>query len=148
MPNLEDYQIRFVSAIQKVIAGNWLRKRPKLRVLDIGCDCSGRQLAEVSRLIQGEVVGINIPTNFPTAEARQTAGPQVTLLNMDGMQLEFPDNSFDLVVSANIIEKVPALTRFIREAARVQMPRGACYLETAPACSGPRGHHIMDVDDR
>ncbi len=144
IPQLEDYQLRFIASIQRVIAGNWLRKKPFIRILDMGCDCSGRQLAEISRFVRGEVCGINIPHNFPSPSAIHTAGPQVRLLRMDGMNLEFPDESFDLVVSANVIEHVPDPIKFIQEAARVLKPHGVCYLETAPLWSSPRGHHIME----
>ena len=142
--DLEDYQQRFVMAVGRVIAASWLRKRPVIRVLDMGCDCSGRQLREIVKLIGGTAVGINIPADFPTAEAVATAGNCVQLLRMDGMQLQFPDESFDLVISANVIEHVPDPVRFIHEAARVLKPDGVCYMETAPVWTGPRGHHIME----
>jgi ubiquinone/menaquinone biosynthesis C-methylase UbiE len=144
MKELQDYQQRFVQAIQQVIAGNWLRKTPKIRVLDMGCDCSGRQLAEISRLVRGEVVGINIPEDFPNKSAIQTAGSKVQLYRMDGMNLEFPAESFDLVISANVIEHVPDPKKFIQEASRVLKPHGICYLETAPLWTSSRGHHIME----
>lgn len=144
LADLQDYQQRFVLAVGRVIAANWLLKRPTIRVLDMGCDCSGRQLREIVKLIGGTAVGINIPAEFPTREAVATAGERVQLLKMDGMQLQFPDASFDLVISANVIEHVPDPVRFIREAARVLKPNGVCYMETAPVWSGPRGHHIME----
>ena len=84
MGDLEDYQQRFVMALGRVIAASWLRKRPVIRVLDMGCDCSGRQLREIVKLIGGTAVGINIPADFPTAEAVATAGNRVQLLRMDG----------------------------------------------------------------
>jgi ubiquinone/menaquinone biosynthesis C-methylase UbiE len=142
--DLEDYQQRFVQAVSRVIAGNWLLKRPAVRILDMGCDCSGRQLREIVKLIGGTAVGVNIPADFPSRKAVAAAGDRVQLLRMDGMQLQFPDESFDLVVSANVIEHVPDPVRFIREAARVLKPDGVCYMETAPVWSGPRGHHIME----
>jgi SAM-dependent methyltransferase len=142
--DLEDYQQRFVQAVSRVIAGNWLLKRPAIRILDMGCDCSGRQLREIVKLIGGTAVGVNIPPDFPSRKAVAAAGDRVQLLRMDGMQLQFPDESFDLVVSANVIEHVPDPVRFIREAARVLKPDGVCYMETAPVWSGPRGHHIME----
>ena len=121
-----------------------LRKRPVIRVPDMGCDCSGRQLREIVKLIGGTAVGINTPADFPAAEAVATAGQRVQLLRMDGMQLQFPAESFDLVISANVIEHVPDPVRFIHEAARVLKPDGVCYMETAPVWTGPRGHHIME----
>lgn len=142
--DLADYQQRFVEAVERVIAGNWLRRRPYIRILDMGCDCSGRQLAAISRLTRGTTVGINIPLGFPSPSAVALAGPQVELVRMDGMNLQFPDECFDLVISANVLEHVPDPTRFICEAARVLKPDGVCYMETAPVWSGPRGHHIME----
>jgi ubiquinone/menaquinone biosynthesis C-methylase UbiE len=141
---LEDYQERFVSAVSRVIGANWLRRRPDIRVLDMGCDCSGRQLRELSRCVRGQLCGINVPVGFPSAEAVVAAGPNVQLVRMDGMQLDFPDASFDLVVSANVIEHVPDPVRFINEAARVLRPDGVCYMETAPVWTSARGHHLME----
>jgi SAM-dependent methyltransferase len=141
---LEDYQIRFLHAVRRVISTNWLISRPRIRMLDMGCDCSGRQLAELSRLIRGTAVGINIPESFPSESAIATAGRSVELIRMDGMRLQFPDATFDLVISANVIEHVPDPVKFIREAARVLKPDGVCYLETAPIWTGPRGHHVME----
>ena len=141
---LEEYQTRFVQNVARVLGANFLRRRPTVRVLDMGCDCSGRQLAVISQLVRGEVVGINIPEGFPLPEAVVTAGERVRLLRMDGMQLEFPDASFDVVISANVIEHVPNVARFVAEAARVLKPDGICYMETAPIWSSARGHHLME----
>lgn len=143
-PKLDEYQSRFVANVDRVIANNWLRRRPAIRMLDMGCDTSGRQLRHLAALTRGEVVGINVPTDFPTAAATEAAGPRVTLKKMDGMKLTFPDASFDLVVSANVIEHVPDPGPFIREAARVLKPNGICYMETAPIWTSARGHHVME----
>lgn len=140
---MENYQRWFVESVGAAIATNWYLRRPAIRVLDMGCDPSGLQLRAISRLTAGEVVGINIPQDFPSAAAIAAAGPQVRLIRMDGMQLEFPDNSFDLVISANVLEHVPNAERFISEAARVLKPTGLCYLETAPVWTSARGHHLM-----
>ncbi len=143
-PKLEDYQVRFVQNVARVLGGNFLRRCPAVRVLDMGCDCSGRQLAVISQLVRGEVVGINIPEGFPSPTAVATAGDRVRLLRMDGMQLDFPDASFDVVISANVIEHVPNVARFVAEAARVLKPGGICYMETAPVWTSARGHHLME----
>lgn len=143
MTSLHPWQVSFVDAIFRVVGDNWVLRKPNIRILDMGCDPSGVQLRELTKLTNGEVVGINIPKNFPSTEAIATAGPRVTLQNMDGMNLQFPDNSFDLVVSSNVLEHVPDPRRFISEAARVLKPNGLCYMETAPVWSSARGHHIM-----
>jgi ubiquinone/menaquinone biosynthesis C-methylase UbiE len=141
---LEDYQLGFVAKVQRVIGANWFLRKPRLRILDMGCDTSGAQLRLLSELTAGEVVGINIPATFPNDQAQALAGPNVTLLRMDGMELLFPDESFDLVISANVMEHVPDPRRFISEAARVIRPDGVVYMETAPLWSSARGHHIHE----
>jgi ubiquinone/menaquinone biosynthesis C-methylase UbiE len=142
LPLLEEYQARFVNNVRRVIETNWFRRRPKIRILDMGCDTSGRQLAHLAALPRGEVVGINIPDNFPTQPARETGGNRTTLIRMDGTNLTFPENSFDLVISANVIEHVGDLKKYVSECARILKPSGIAYLETAPVWSGPRGHHV------
>ena len=140
---LDEWQKDFVSSVERIVGANWLSKRPPIRVLDMGCDPSGRQLRELTRVTSGQITGINIPHGFPTPEAEAVAGPQVSLINMDGMQLQFPAGSFDLVVSCNVLEHVPDPARFLSEAARVLKPGGLCFMETAPVWTGPRGHHVM-----
>ena len=141
---MEEYQLRFVHNVNQVVGTNWLSRRPRLHVLDMGCDTSGRQLAEIAKLTRGEVVGINVPENFPSSAAIEVAGPRVQMFRMDGMNLSFPDRSFDLVISANVIEHVPDPGKFIHEAARVLKDDGVAYLETAPIWTNARGHHIME----
>lgn len=141
---MRDYQLAFVKAIEGIVGANWVRRRPAISILDMGCDPSGRQLKEIAKYTRGQVVGINIGSMFPTEEAIAVAGPQVSLQNMSGLELDFPDRCFDLVISANVIEHVPDPAKFIQEASRVLKPGGVCYMEAAPVWNGPRGHHVME----
>jgi SAM-dependent methyltransferase len=141
---LTDYQISMLSSVKNLIAGSWYRNTPPIRILDSGCDTSGHQLRHLAALTRGEVVGINPAPGFPSDAARATSGERVTLLSMDGCALDFPDHSFDLVLSANVMEHVPDPQRYVRECARVLKPGGLAYIETAPVWSGPRGHHIHE----
>lgn len=143
-PQVDEYQQRFVNNVLRVIETNWWRRRPAIRVLDLGCDTSGRQMAHLATLTRGEVVGINIPEDFPTEAAERIAGPRTKMIRMDGMNLDFPDNSFDLVISANVMEHVGDPLQYISEAARVTKPSGIAYFETAPVWSSARGHHVME----
>ena len=143
-PPLDEYQSRFVTNVRQCIGANWLARKPNLRILDTGCDTSGRQLWHLKQLTRGEVVGINIPNDFPSDEAREVAGPGTSMFQMDGMELTFPDESFDMVVSANVMEHVPDTEAYIRQCARVLKPNGVAYIETAPVWSSARGHHIME----
>ena len=143
-PQVDDYQQRLINNVRRLIETNWCRPTPNIRVLDMGCDTSGLQLAHLAKLIRGEVVGINIPEDFPSEAAIAAAGDRVTLARMDGTRLDFADNSFDMVISANVMEHVQDPKAYLAEAARVLKPSGLAYVETAPVWSGPRGHHIHD----
>jgi ubiquinone/menaquinone biosynthesis C-methylase UbiE len=139
---IDDYQERFVQNVRRIVETNFWQRSPTIRILDMGCDTSGRQLAHLASLTRGEVVGINVPEDFPTEAAEQIAGIRTTMVRMDGTNLSFPDNSFDLVISANVLEHVRDPVKYISEAARVTKLNGIAYFETAPVWTGPRGHHI------
>ncbi len=143
-PAVDEYQQRFVDNVARVIANSCYRRRPALRILDTGCDTSGRQMRQLANLTRGELVGINISTGFPSPEAVDVAGPRVSLVNMNGMDLQFDDASFDMVISANVIEHVDDPVQYINECARVLKPTGICYFETAPIWTSARGHHIHE----
>lgn len=143
-PQLDNYQERFVNSVAKLLQSNYFSSHPKVRILDSGCDTSGRQLWHLKQLTRGEVVGVNPEPGFPSSAAINTAGERTQLVSMDGMQLDFPDESFDLVVSANVIEHVANTGAYIAECARVLKPSGVAYIETAPLWTSARGHHIME----
>ena len=144
LPDLAEYQNRFVVNVGACVGANWMRRRPRIRVLDIGCDPAGRQLRQLKQLTRGEVVGVNIAAGFPSKAAVEAAGPGVTIVHMDGTHLRFPDDSFDLVVSANVAEHIADLEAYLRECARVLKANGVAYIESAPVWTSARGHHIME----
>ncbi len=49
-PQLDEYQKCFVRNVRRVIEMNWWQRRPMIRILDMGCDTSGRQMASPSIL--------------------------------------------------------------------------------------------------
>jgi ubiquinone/menaquinone biosynthesis C-methylase UbiE len=66
---------------------------------------------------------------------------KIKLHVMDAECLEFPDNSFDLIVSAAVWEHVRDVRSATREVNRVLAPGGLAYIQVAmfPALQG--GHH-------
>ena len=144
-PELLDYQTAFVERVAQVIRANFLSRRPTLRILDAGCDTSGRQLWHMAQLTNGEIIGINIAENFPSDEAQVMLPPNARLMRMDAMALEFPDESFDMVISANVLEHVSDPGRYLSECSRVLRSDGIGCFETYPVWTGPRGHHAMEV---
>ncbi len=143
-PELLNFQRAYVEKVRQIIDANYLTRQPALRVLDAGCDPSGKQLWHLAGLVRGEVIGVNKAPGFPSPEAAQLQRANGRLLQMDAMDLQFPDESFDLVISANLMEHVSDPRRYLRECRRVLKKDGIAYFETYPVWTSARGHHVFE----
>lgn len=143
-PALEDYQEAFVKRVQNVITAIHQSPVPKIDMLDSGCDTSGKQIWHLSRLIEGRMVGISPEDWFPKPEALEYCQGNCSLLRMDGLDLRFPDESFDAVLSANVLEHVSDPDRYLRELSRVLKKGGVAIIEFYPVWTSARGHHIHE----
>jgi ubiquinone/menaquinone biosynthesis C-methylase UbiE len=110
-------------------------------ILDNGCDHTGRQLALVAEQTQGRVVGTNIYRGFPEQTVKRCR-PNNEFYYMDGQNLTFEDNSFDLVISLNVLEHVPNPAKYLQECFRVLRSGGYGYFSWYPVWSGATGHHV------
>jgi SAM-dependent methyltransferase len=61
---------------------------------------------------------------------------------LDGKTLDFPDDSFDLVVSHEVLEHIPDVAGALAEVARVLKPSGLTYLYVHNYASVSGGHHL------
>lgn len=99
------------------------------RVLEVGVG-TGLSLPDYNRNL--EIVGIDLsPDMLEKAHERVTAErlDNVTGLHeMDAGNLEFPDESFDVVVAMFVMTVVPDPERVMRELARVTRPGGTVML--------------------
>lgn len=91
---------------------------PGARILDIGAG-TGEQAAELSQ--RGfDVCAIEI-ANSDYAHDRV-----FPITDYDGLTIPFPNQSFDVVFSSNVLEHVPNLVRMHSEIKRVLRPNGFC----------------------
>lgn len=99
------------------------------RVLEVGVG-TGLALADYGRHL--EIVGIDLsPDMLDKARERVTAErlDHVSGLHeMDAADLQFPDNSFDIVTAMFVMTVVPEPERVMRELARVAKPGGEVVL--------------------
>ena len=112
------------TVLDGVIAGLELPK--PARVLDAGCG-SGRNMIEFSSL--GPVTGIELSeTSVALARAREAG----EIVSGSVLEMPFPDDSFDLAVSLDVIEHLEDDLTALRELRRTVAPGGA-LLVTVPA---------------
>jgi SAM-dependent methyltransferase len=98
----------------------------RARILDAGCG-SGRNMIELGR--HGTVTGVELsPTSAELARARNAG----EVLIGSVLEMPFPDDSFDLAVSLDVIEHLHDDLAALRELRRVVAPGGA-LLVTVPA---------------
>ncbi|HEY6547746.1 MAG TPA: class I SAM-dependent methyltransferase [Vicinamibacteria bacterium] len=111
------------------------------RVLDAGCGAGGTalSLAEEARF----VAGLDIDARFAGTGTRLQAEKGVGgagFVKGDGVRLPFADESFDLVLSHEVIEHIYEGPGYLRDMARVLRPGGVLYLSTAPYLSLTGAH--------
>jgi SAM-dependent methyltransferase len=96
------------------------------RVLDVGVG-PGLLAYDLARLVgeAGRMVGLDLAPAMVAAAAERLSGlPQATVREGDAERLEFPDASFDAVVSTQVYEYVADMPRALGELHRVLRPGG------------------------
>lgn len=89
-------------------------------ILEIGCS-GGPLLLQLRQAGYTHLTGIDVSARaIATARQRDLANVHV----MDGAKLDFPDNSFDLVIASDVLEHIEDETAALREWHRVLRPEG------------------------
>jgi SAM-dependent methyltransferase len=100
-------------------------------VLDVGCNTGYGTVRFVP--VARRVVGVDVsPGAIEAARMRAPSG-QPEFIVTSGFALPFPDGSFDLVSSFQVLEHVPDPIAYLREMARVTRPGGEVILATPNA---------------
>ncbi len=129
-------------ALRELIRSSLPERLDTLRLLDAGCG-TGRLLEE---LTAGQAFGLDASAAvFPFLRRRSIAN----VVQASVSQIPFPDESFDVVVSADVLCCVgaPDDAQGLREIARVARPGGLILLNL-PALESLRSHHDMAVHTR
>lgn len=131
-PGLRDNQIEHLMQ---------LRNRVPLRdarVLEIAGDMELWFARGLRQLGAGQVVSTNITDGYEALPSY----PGIERKWMDARSLDFPEQSFDLVVGVAILEHLHDLPVALQSICRILRPGGIAYLHGGPLWQGPKGHHV------
>ena len=94
-------------------------------VLDVGS--STGIIANYLSKYFGKVLGIDIDKNAIAYAMNNFKKDNLQFAISDSMNMNYPDNSFDVVICAHVYEHVPDADRLMAEIHRVLKPDGVCY---------------------
>jgi len=119
----EQYMGRWSRAIgEKFLA--WVGAPKSLSWLDVGCGSGAFTDLIVRRAAPGRIVGIDPSPQQIEHAAKTVTAPQAEFRVGTAIDLPFPDEEFDVVVSALVIHFVPDRPKAFREMLRVTRPCG------------------------
>jgi SAM-dependent methyltransferase len=141
---IEDYRFEKLSYLPRLVRFDGY---PGQRVLDVGCGVGN----DLARFASGgaQVVGIDLAeTSIDLARRNfQQRGLGGEFLLMDGEQMDFPDDSFDLVYCHTVLHFTPQPPRMVREIHRVLRPGGQAIIMTVNRRSWLNlMHKVMKVE--
>lgn len=127
-------------------AFNYLSRRPDQKILEIGVG-PGSTLEFYPP--SSQVVGIDISAPMIKRARRKAtrlnSGNRYEFHVMDACNLDFPDNSFDVVMAAYVITTVCDPQRVCREMLRVVKPGGQIIAINHSRCQN--GSHLGRIED-
>lgn len=107
-----------------------------LKILDLGCSAGGASVAYAAHYPDAEVHAVDVgPAMLRYAHLRaEHLGVRVHFHQMDAAKLAFENESFDLVISHNLMHEVSAgmLGKIFAEARRVLKPGGVVVHQDVP----------------
>jgi len=118
-----------------------------VKVLDVGCGVGGTSRYLAKKLPDADVTGITLSPNQvkrATELAVEQDVPNAKFTVMNALEMEFPDNSFDVVWACESGEHMPDKEAYINEMMRVLKPGGKFVMATW--CQ--RDDREVEFDDR
>ncbi len=106
MNNFDKHFVKFLTEVKP------------LKILEFGCG-EGEMITIVKQVFpDAHYTAVDIEENL-LESAKQKGADKVLLLNPENVKLPFADNSFDLVIAAEVLEHVPSPHESLKEIKRV-----------------------------
>jgi ubiquinone/menaquinone biosynthesis C-methylase UbiE len=128
-PLEKEWQLRAAS-LGRLTAYLNVLPRP-IRLLDLGCG-NGWFSRHLSSLRDVTVWGMDRNMVELTQAARLFSRPNLLLLNADIFQSPFPDEAFDIILLASVVQYFPDLGALIGKLRRLLRPRGEVHIIDSP----------------
>jgi ubiquinone/menaquinone biosynthesis C-methylase UbiE len=93
----------------------------------------------------GTVIGIDIDSTAVAYASRLFKKDNLEFTLGDAVNLQFPDNSFDVVICTGVYEHVPDAFRMMDEIFRVLKPSGVCYFAAANRIMWNEPHYNLPL---
>jgi SAM-dependent methyltransferase len=120
-----------------------LRPITGVSILDVGASPHGFALEHALRLGVAEYCGIGLGI---AADAMvEFEGGVGVLLGMNADNLEFPDSTFDRIITLSTFEHFFHPDQVLREFVRVLKPGGAVLVNFQPIWTSLQGHHLHHI---
>ena len=121
---------------------------PSDRILDLGCGTG-----IVARILRERLGGaariIGLDASAAMIGKARSVAPELDFRDGNAMALPFPDHSFDLVLSQQMLQFVPDRAAALREARRVLVPGGRLLLSTwRPRAMAPLHDAIVKLAEK
>jgi 2-polyprenyl-3-methyl-5-hydroxy-6-metoxy-1,4-benzoquinol methylase len=124
------------------VLSDYLRSDLKpFSVLDIGS--STGIIANYLSKYFGKVVGIDIDKNAIAYAKNNFKKDNLQFAISDSMDIDYPDNSFDVIICAHVYEHVPDADRLMTAIHRVLKPGGVCYFSAGNRLTVKEPHYNL-----
>ena len=98
--------------------------KPNQRYLDVGSG-NGAAPIHIARTLHLDVTGVDVdPEQTQVAEERGQGLPNARFMTVDGTQLPFEDDEFDIVATNKVMHHIPNWQDAVAEMVRVLKPGG------------------------
>ncbi len=128
-PSREAYVLHLIHTAAYVQAARFAGQK---RVLDIGCN-TGYGTDILFGAAPRELIGVDVSEKAVQFARKHYERPGLQFLTVNGEQLPFEDNRFDVIVSFQVIEHIVDYQTFIGELKRVLAPSGMVLFTTPNA---------------
>jgi len=126
--SVEEYVLQLVHTCAYVTASRVAKNK---KVLDLGCNTGyGTRILFNSAK---QIVGVDVSENAISSAKNEYGHLGITFRQIDGKRLPFDDDTFDVIVSFQVIEHIVDHSKYIGEIQRVLAPNGVVLFTTPNA---------------